>query len=207
MVLLVSGGRGHRMTSWVGGERGTLVLCWIWSVIWQHLLASGVMLLDQRLPNLLSGAQERMGLCFGQRVQAALVNYHNSHRGAQLLWILHCLLTPEPPFCLPCGPRLASVWVTLPYPSSPTAGPLALDMGRREAREATLQAIFLYLTTWYLQVYLDGCSRSDMWPKQATRQEPTHSVYIATFQGKNQDTSLWPSHSSLPFSQLLTSFT
>ena len=114
------------------------------------------MLFDQLLPNLLSGAKELTGLCLGQRVQAAPVNYHNPHGWAQLLWTFHCLLTPEPPFCLPRGPRLASVWVTLPYPSSPTAGPLALDMGRREAWEATLQAIFLYLATWYLQVYLDG---------------------------------------------------
>lgn len=207
MVLLVSGGRGRHKTSWVWGGRGTLVLCWIWSVIWQHLLASGVMLLDQLLPNLLSGAQELMGLCFGQRVQAALVNYHNSHRWAQLLWILHCLLTPEPPFCLPCGPRLASVG----SPCLILAAPRQVHWPSTWEGEKPGKLHFKpFFSTWphgtFRFTWMD-CSRSDMWPKQATRQEPMHSVYIATFRGKNQDTSIWPSHSPLPFSQLLTSFT
>ena len=116
------------------------------------------MSLDQLLRNLMPRAKELMVPCSGQRFQAAPVS---SHRRARRLCFFHCLLIPQSSFYPPCGLPLASVWVTLPHSTSPTAAPRALNTGRRVPWEAVF-------STWPRRtssfIWMD-CSLSNRWPK------------------------------------------
>lgn len=136
-----------------------------------------------------------MVLCLRKRFLAAPVC---SHRQVQFVLIFHCLLIPES--CL-----LPSVWVDLLYPSRSASTPTQCSylMGWRIAWEATFQAIFLHLTMLYLYVYLDRLF--PVWYVTHTSNKSPCTQFITHFRGKNQETSIQPSHSFLSPSLFLNS--
>lgn len=172
--------RGGCTISWVWGQRGTLVLCWIWSVTWQHLLASGVMSLDQMLPNLLSGPRNSWFCVWGNaswQHQSALTGRFSLSSSSTACWFLSLVSYPL------CG----STCFILAGPPAPQHSVL-ISWDGRIAWEATFQAIFLHLTMLHLYVYLDRLF--PVWYVTQTSNKSPCTQFITHFRGKNQETSI-----------------
>lgn len=137
-----------------------------------------------------------MVLCLRKRFLAAPVC---SHRQVQFALIFHCLLIPES--CL-----LPSVWVDLLYPSRSASTPTQCSylMGWENSLGSYISSHFSppdHVAPLRLFGQTIPCLVCD--PNK--QQESMHSVYITHFRGKNQETSIQPSHSFLSPSLFLNS--